>query len=104
MDLWLAYREALTLPWHEYRYEDLVEDFEGVLGGLLAFTGLDWHEDVARFRDLDHGQVIATPSYRQVTREIYKGSVGRWRSCAEFLAPVRATLDPYVAEFGYPEA
>jgi tetratricopeptide (TPR) repeat protein len=46
MKLWLHFRQALSLPWHEYRYEDLVEDFGGTLREVLDFIGLPWHEDV----------------------------------------------------------
>jgi hypothetical protein len=35
------------LAWREFRYEDLVEDFETVVRGLLAFVGVDWHQAVA---------------------------------------------------------
>ncbi len=101
MNLWLSYREALTLPWHEYRYEDLVEDFESSLRGVLEFIGLDWHDDVARYRELTAQQDFATPSYRQVTRDLYKSAVGRWRAYRQELAPVLPVLAPFVAEFGY---
>jgi hypothetical protein len=80
MDLWLAYRDSLTLAWREFRYEDLVEDFEAVVRGLLAFVGLDWHEAVAGYREQAERRGVATPSYRQVTREIYRESIGRWRA------------------------
>ena len=32
MGLWLHYRKILTLPYSEYRYEALIEDFDGVVG------------------------------------------------------------------------
>jgi tetratricopeptide (TPR) repeat protein len=104
MDLWRHYRGVLSLPWHEYRYEDMVEDFEGVLRGVLAFIGLPWHEDVMAYREKVAQQAITTPSYRQVTREIYKSAAGRWRGYQEALAPILPTLQPFAADFGYPEA
>ena len=70
---------------------------------LLAFIGLDWHEAVARYRDQAAGRSVATPSYRQVTREIYRDSLGRWRAYAEAFAPLQRQLTPFVAAFGYPE-
>jgi tetratricopeptide (TPR) repeat protein len=103
MNLWLSYRAMLTLPWHEYRYEDLVDDFEGVVRGVLEFMDLAWHDDVTRFRELTAQQARATPSYRQVTRDLYKGAVGRWHAYHEELAPVLPVLAPIVAEFGYSE-
>ncbi len=101
MGLWLAYRDSLTLAWREFRYEDLVEDFETVVRGLLAFVGLDWHEAVAGYREQAERRSVATPSYRQVTREIYRESVGRWRAYGDALAPLQPRLAPYVDAFGY---
>ena len=104
MDLWRHYREVVSLPWHEYRYEDMVEDFEGVLRGTLAFIGLPWHDDVLAYREKAAQDAITTPSYRQVTREIYTSAAGRWRRYHEALAPILPILQPFTAAFGYPEA
>lgn len=103
MDLWLHYRETLTMPWMEYRYEDLVEDFEGVTRRVFEFAGLGWHEDVARYRDKVSAQLIRTPSYRDVTDALYTRAVGRWRAYRDHLAPILPVLAPFVAAFGYPE-
>ncbi len=103
MGLWLHYREALPLAWHEYRYEDLVEDFEGELRRVLDFIGAGWHDDVARYREKTGRPAVTTPSYGQVTRPLYKSAIGRWRAYRDELAPVLPTLEPLVAAFGYPE-
>lgn len=103
MDLWRHYREALILPWHEVRYEDMVEDFEGVLRGVLEFIGLPWHDDVLAYREKAARQDIMTPSYRQVTQEVYTKAAGRWRGYKEALAPILPILEPFAAEFGYPD-
>lgn len=102
MGLWLAYRDSTSLAWREFRYEDLVEDFEAVLKDLLAFLGLGWDESVARYRERAAARTVATPSYRQVTREIYRESVGRWRAYRAPLAPFLPRLGPFVDAFGYP--
>ena len=85
----------------EFCYEDLVEDFETVVRGLLAFVGVDWHEAVAGYREQAGRRSVATPSCRQVTREIYRESIGRWRAYGDALAPLQPALAPYVAAFGY---
>lgn len=103
MDLWLHYRAGLSMPYLEYRYEDLVEDFDGVVRRVLDFVGVGWHEEVARYREKSLGQAISTPSYRHVTGAVYTRSVGRWRAYRQELAPVLAELAPFVATFGYPE-
>ena len=102
MGLWLHYREVISLPWLEIRYEDLVEDFEGRLRELTEFIGLPWHADVLSFRERPGQPAATTPSYRQVTRDIYKTSVGRWRRYQDGLGPVLPLLTPLVEAFGYP--
>lgn len=103
MDLWLRQREVLALPWLEYRYEDLIADFDGTVRRVLDFLGLAWHDDMAGFREKAAKRGIATPSYRQVTGELYNRAIGRWRGYREAMAPVLPILRPYVAAFGYPE-
>lgn len=102
MDLWLRYRESLSLPWLEYRYEDLIADFDGTVRTVLEFIGLAWHDDMARYRDKAEKRDIATPSYRQVTGALSSRAIGRWRSYREQLAPILPILQPYVEAFGYP--
>ena len=103
MDLWLHYREILTLPYSEYRYEDLIEDFDGIVRQALDFIGVGWHEEVARYREKSLGRAINTPSYRHVTGALYRRAVGRWRAYRQELAPVLEELGPFAAAFGYPE-
>ncbi len=103
MGLWRDYRESLTLAHLEYRYEDLVEDFESVARQALDFIGAGWHDEVVRYREKSHGRAINTPSYRQVTGEITSRAVGRWRAYRAELAPVLDDLKPFAAAFGYPK-
>jgi tetratricopeptide (TPR) repeat protein len=103
MALWLHYRDVLTLPYSEYRYESLVEDFDGVVRQVLDFIGVGWHDEVARYREKSLGRAISTPSYRDVTGVLYRRAAGRWRSYRQELAPVLEALGPFAAAFGYPE-
>jgi Flp pilus assembly protein TadD len=101
MELWLHYRQALGLPWLEYRYEDLVADFKGTLAAALDFLGLGWHEDVMAYAERTREQVVTTPSYRQVTDQVQTRAVGRWRRYRNELADVLPVLQPLVEAFGY---
>jgi len=103
MELWLQYRDGLGLPWLEYRYEALVEDFQGTLEEVLDFIGLAWHEDVLAYAERTKEQVITTPSYRQATGAVDKTAAGRWRRYRDELAPILPALRPLVESFGYPE-
>lgn len=103
MDLWLHYRKILTVPCLAYRYEELTDDFDGVVRRVLQFLGVGWHDDVGRYRERPMGQGVVTPSYRNVTDPVYSRSIGRWRAYRRQLAPVLEELRPFATAFGYPE-
>jgi len=103
MGLWLAYREALSLPYLEYRYEDLVGDFELTIREILDFIGVGWHDDVSKYREAAKKRDIKTPSYREVTGEVHRRAVARWKRYENQLSPILPTLAPYVRAFGYEE-
>ncbi|MFQ5468640.1 MAG: sulfotransferase, partial [Kiloniellaceae bacterium] len=102
MGLWLQLRDALAPPWREVRYENLVEDFEAEVRGVLDFIGAGWHPEVAAYREKAARQVITTPSYRQVTGAVHGRAAGRWRRYRTELEPILETLAPFVQAFGYP--
>lgn len=101
MDLWLHYRAHLSLPWIEYRYEDLVEDFEPVARRVLDFLGLPWTEELKNYREKASKRTINTPSYRDVVNPLYKRAAGRWQRYRAQMEPILPILAPYVAAFGY---
>lgn len=101
MALWLQLRELLTMPWHEYRYEDLVADFDGTVAGVLDFLGVPWDESVQQFADHAKTTQISTPSYEAVAQPIHSRAAGRWRNYERELAPILPILEPFVKEFGY---
>ena len=69
---------------------------------LIEFLGLEWTDSV-----LDHSRtatargLISTPSYNQVTRDLYRDSSGRWRRYRDQLAPVLPLLLPWAGRLGY---
>ncbi len=101
MGLWLRSREVLSLASLEYRYEDLVADFEGTLREVLDFIGVGWHPAVTGYREAAMKEVIRTPSYRDVTAPIHQHAVGRWKAYEAELAPILPVLAPFVESFGY---
>ncbi len=56
---------------------------------MLEFLGLEW--DPACLQP-DQGETASTASYAQVTRPIYRSSVGRHRHYAAQLAPLAGRL------------
>ena len=101
MGLWLEARSEIGIPWFEYRYEDLIEDPEDILGKLLKFAKIPWHEELANYRDVATRREIVTPSYAAVSEPMFKRAAGRWQAYQNFLEPVLPRLDPFVKAFGY---
>ncbi|TAN03783.1 MAG: tetratricopeptide repeat protein [Rhodanobacteraceae bacterium] len=85
-----------------WRYETVVDDFEGYvarLGDYLAvadaspFAGFAAHARARRF--------ISTPSYARVTQPVSNSAVGRWKHYREWFEPVLPILQPWIERFGY---
>ncbi len=81
---------TLGLPMLTVRYEDLIEDQEGVTRTLLDFCDLGWDDRCLRFHESE--RLVATASYDQVRQAIYTRSRGRWRNYEARLAPLIAAL------------
>ncbi len=101
MDLWLQARAHTRVEWLEYRYEDLVADFEGVTGRVLDFLGVEWDDAVLDYRDAAVGRDISTPSYQNVVEPLYTRAQARWRRYRAHMDDILPTLGPYVEAFGY---
>jgi hypothetical protein len=99
---WTNCTSIMPVSVHTIRYEDVVDDTEGQLRGLLDYLGLAWNESV-----LDHAGtarsrgVITTASYAQVTEGIYRRASGRWQRYRHQLEPVLPLLAPWAEKFGY---
>jgi len=102
MSYWMQCRERLPLNVHEVRYEDLVDDREAALRGVVAFLGLPWEDAVLQHENtaLSRGY-IRTPSYAQVTEGIYRRASGRWERYRSQMASVLDVLAPWAIRFGY---
>lgn len=102
MRLWKIYNEHLNLPVGVVKYEDLVLDLKGNAEPLLDFLGLEWHENMENYQKtaLARGR-IKTPSYNQVTQELYTQASGRWENYRKQMEPVLPLLEPWARHFGY---
>jgi tetratricopeptide (TPR) repeat protein len=101
MDVWLAVRRWKGLNWLETRYEDVVADLHKEGGRVTKFLGLEWHENQSRYFERNREKPILSTNYTDVTKPVYKRSVGRWRVYEKQLTPVLPMLAPYLKEFGY---
>ena len=86
----------------EWRYESVVDDFDGAvarLGKFLAvaeasaFAGYAAHARAKRF--------IGTPSYARVTEPVNRAAVGRWKNYREQFEPTLSALRPWFERFDY---
>lgn len=87
---------------HYIRYEDMLDDFEGEIGEMLDFIGLDWDDSVTRY--YEHAKTrgsLATPSYQGVTQKLYKGSVNRWHNYARQMEPYLHHFRDAAKRYGY---
>jgi tetratricopeptide (TPR) repeat protein len=101
--LWEHYRSVLGLDVHVLRYEDVVADFRGTVGGLLHFLGAEWRDGLENFDETARRRAerIKTPSYRQVTEKLYARASGRWLKYRRHLEPVLDILAPHAERYGY---
>jgi len=84
------WRDTLQIPMLEVCYEEMIADQQGVSRSMLAYCGLDWHEDCANFHR--SGRVVRTASYQQVRKPIYTKSVARWKHYKEYIGELLAGL------------
>lgn len=101
MGLWFHMRTALGLPWMEVKYEDLVDDAEGMARRLVEFLGEDWSDAVLKFTEKSRGRTMRSTSYQQVSQGIYTRAKGRWRAYEKHFGAALEILDPYVRALGY---
>ena len=102
MTLWSLYRDKLPLAVHTVRYESLITDFEATVSDCLAFLGLEWEEGIRNYMhtEINRGR-IGTPSYNQVTQDLYTAASGRWERYRPHLERALPVLLPWTQRLGY---
>ena len=90
-------------PVHRLRYEDLVADPKNQLTTLLDFLTLNWNDSTLGYWQQKVDGTSDTPSYQQVSQQLYTRSIGRWRHYAKQLESSSTFLHPWVEKFGYLE-
>lgn len=72
-------------------YGKLIDEPEAELRPAIAYLGLDWDNALLDFHKLD--RVVRTPSSEQVRRPLNRDGVDVWKPYAQWLGPLRETLD-----------
>ncbi len=84
------WKQVLTLPILDVRYEDVVKDVKGQSRRMLEFIGLGWDDRCIRFYENRRG--VATASREQVRQPVYASSVGRSKHFRAHLAELITLL------------
>ena len=101
MNLWLHYKQYSKLHLMDYKYEDLIANYESVVRRSTQFLELPWDDAILDYRGKAIGRDISTPSYEDVVEPLYKRAHGRWQ---RYLGPLQndlGKLEPFVKAFGY---
>ncbi len=85
------WKQALNIPIMDVSYEGLVGDQENISRKLIEFCGLDWTDDCLQFHKTK--RFVATASYDQVRKPIYKKSVARWKNYEQHIGLLIEELD-----------
>jgi len=101
MGLWLAIKPHVINPFLEVRYEDLVDNLEGVARRSLEFLGVPWDGRVLEFQKQGENKLVRSPTYADVRKPVTRRSVGRWRNYQKYFEPYLEKLEPFIRAFGY---
>ena len=82
--------EVCPIQIHDVAYDDLIDDLEGTVRGMLDYCGLPFETGCVDFHESTRG--ADTASWAQVRRPIFRDSVGAWRAYEEPLAPLAKAL------------
>jgi tetratricopeptide (TPR) repeat protein len=101
MGLWAAWKPCLGDLAIEVRYEDLVDDLEPSARRVLDFLGLPWDQRVMRFHEHASSKIVRSPTFAEVTKPLYRASIGRWKNYQKYFEPHLARLTPLLRTLGY---
>ena len=96
---WSRLREMIPpRQFVETRYEQLISDFNNTVRATISTLQLDWHADVANYRDRTREKQVSSPTYAAVSQPIHGRSRKRWKNYEKFLEPLFDRLGAYVDE------
>ncbi len=103
MTLWRVYEQILPCGVHYVKYEDLVDDLEGVIAGVIDFIGLEWEDALMMYNDAGHKRAyVKTPSYAQITEKVYSRARYRWLRYERHIGEAKDRyLNDHIRHFGY---
>ena len=76
-------------------------DFHHTAQRIIDFIGLDWSGDIECYREQAANRFISTPSYRDVTSQLYTRASGRWQRYEKALEGKLPESSGLIADLGY---
>jgi hypothetical protein len=101
LSLWQELRGKLANRWIEIRYEDLVADMPKAIAPVLKLLNLDWDNQMDRYREVNAGQQVYSPTYAEVGKPIHTRAIGRWKKYVAQLGQAIPQLEATLANLGY---
>jgi hypothetical protein len=89
-ELMVHWKQVLSIPILDVRYEDLIADPRTWVAKVLDFCGLEWEDACLNFHKSE--RQVVTASYDQVRKPLYNTSVARWKHYERQLEPVSRIL------------
>jgi hypothetical protein len=84
------WQQSLAIEVHEVAYESMVTNPEREIAALLEYCGLEWEAGCLDFHQ--NRRAVATASYGQVRRPLYRNSVNRWKNYEKYLGSLKEVL------------
>ncbi len=100
MEGWIRLRSMID-DWVEVCYEDVVTDSSAQAMRVFELLGLEWRDEVARFRENMPDKAVRSPTYAAVQEPVHSRAVRRWENYAEYLAPAMPVLERVAKTLGY---
>ncbi len=101
MELYLKFRNHLSLNILEVRYEDLCYDMAAKTRSIIDFIEEPWDDNVLQYNASENQRYIKTPSYEAVSQPINTKAIGKWKHYEKYFEATTPILEPYIKEFGY---
>jgi tetratricopeptide (TPR) repeat protein len=86
---------------YRFVHEQLLDDPEPAVRGVLDFLGLPFEESCLRF--YDNKRAVRTPSAEQVRQPLSKKAVGSYRLFEQWLDPLKQALGPALDHWDDPQ-
>ena len=102
MNMWIDYKTKLKMNFITSKYEDLIDDFDTHILGILNFLEVKWDENIKNYRDTAFKRKkINTPSSSQVVQPLYKSSINKWKNYEKYFNNSHQYLEQWIKYFGY---